>query len=299
MSIKSGTAAQAPETPLGGVSIVQCEGTDALRFVQAQVSSDAAALQPGQWQWSSWLTPKGRVIAAFALLRLDDARLWLVLPDGRAEAIATALSRYVFRSKVRVAVLPCDALARRDWPAGHPAPVADRALVVDGTQWLDWGHPARPRWLGLRVRHDDASATPADTRAADAAWLADDIALGLPRLSDAAVEQFTAHMLGLDRLGALGLRKGCYPGHEIVARTHYLGQSRRTLRRVQGCEAPVAPGDILRHDQPAGTVLVASGVEALAVLPADLTDDDALRDAGGRPLRLLPFEPAPGLPPPS
>ena len=31
MSIKSGTAAQTPETPLGGVSIVQCEGTDALR----------------------------------------------------------------------------------------------------------------------------------------------------------------------------------------------------------------------------------------------------------------------------
>ena len=33
-----------------------------------------AALAPGCWQWNAWLTPKGRVIAVFALARLAEER---------------------------------------------------------------------------------------------------------------------------------------------------------------------------------------------------------------------------------
>lgn len=30
------------------------------------------------------------------------------------------------------------------------------------------------------------------------------------------------------------MKKGCYPGQEIVARTHFLGQVKRGLMRLQG-----------------------------------------------------------------
>jgi folate-binding Fe-S cluster repair protein YgfZ len=36
-------------------------------------------------------------------------------------------------------------------------------------------------------------------------------------------------MLNLDRLGAISFTKGCYPGQEIVARLHYLGNLKRRL----------------------------------------------------------------------
>ena len=36
-------------------------------------------------------------------------------------------------------------------------------------------------------------------------------------------------MLSLDKLNGLSLKKGCYPGQEIVARTHYLGESKKAL----------------------------------------------------------------------
>ena len=44
--------------------------------------SDVAALADGLWHWSGWLTPKGRVVALFALLRLDAEQVWLLLPDA-------------------------------------------------------------------------------------------------------------------------------------------------------------------------------------------------------------------------
>ena len=67
---------------LPGHRILALEGPDAARFAHAQFMSDVAGLADGHWQWSGWLTPKGRVLALFALLRLDAQRLWLLLPDA-------------------------------------------------------------------------------------------------------------------------------------------------------------------------------------------------------------------------
>ena len=59
---------------------------------------DVASLADGHWQWSGWLTPKGRVIALFALLRFDAGKLWLLLPDADATQLRESLQRFVFRS---------------------------------------------------------------------------------------------------------------------------------------------------------------------------------------------------------
>ena len=47
-------------------------------------------------------------------------------------------------------------------------------------------------------------------------------------------------MLGFDQLGAVNFRKGCYPGQEIVARTHYLGKVKRHPRLLN-CKLPASP----------------------------------------------------------
>ena len=40
-------------------------------------------------------------------------------------------------------------------------------------------------------------------------------------------------MLSLDRLQAFSVKKGCYPGQEIVARTHFLGQAKARAHAVR------------------------------------------------------------------
>src|SRR3546814_8275618 len=80
-------------------------------------------------------------------------------------------------------------------------------------------------------------------------------------------------MLSLDRLAAYSVKKGCYPGQEIVARTHYLGQAKRSLVRLRS-SATLAAGDEVTADNRAlGSVVCAErsddGWQALAVLPSD------------------------------
>ena len=56
---------------LPGHAVLALAGRDAVAFAQAQFMNDVAALGDGEWHWNGWLTPKGRVIALFALLRID------------------------------------------------------------------------------------------------------------------------------------------------------------------------------------------------------------------------------------
>lgn len=261
---------------LPGFSILALEGPQAVAFAQAQFSSDVSGLTPGHWHWSCWLTAKGRVVALFALLRLAEDRLWLLLPDHPADTLAAALQRYVFRSKlqlrplaaVRAAIGPARSDVHDDRIAGDP----DRGIA------LDLGGDGLPRCLLLLPESHPALAAEDPGRSRD--WLAADIALGLPRLGPDQVEAWTPQMLSLERLGAYSLRKGCYPGQEIVARTHYLGQAKRGLLRLAG--KGLAPGQAL---QPAGTVICAlpDGSEALAVGPAG----EAGITLEGQPLRRL------------
>jgi hypothetical protein len=53
-------------------------------------------------------------------------------------------------------------------------------------------------------------------------------------------------MLNLPEIGAVNFRKGCYTGQEVVARTQYLGKSKRRLylAHIPEGELPT-PGDSL------------------------------------------------------
>src|SRR5690606_40180213 len=96
---------QAPDQPMFALpdhQVITLRGRDALAFAQAQFMSDVPALAEGHWQWSGWLTPKGRVIALFALLKADAETVHLVLHDAGAEDVAARLRRFVFRSKVEI-----------------------------------------------------------------------------------------------------------------------------------------------------------------------------------------------------
>jgi hypothetical protein len=50
-------------------------------------------------------------------------------------------------------------------------------------------------------------------------------------------------MLGIERLGGLSLKKGCFPGQEVIARVHYKGEVKRTLARYLEIQTGV-PGEI-------------------------------------------------------
>lgn len=101
--------------------------------------------------------------------------------------------------------------------------------------------------------------------------------------------KFTPHMLNLDLIDAVSFDKGCYPGQEIVARTHYRGATKRRCLRFESAE-PVSVGDkVSDGSRDVGEVVNAVGKDLLALVPID-SDTSAL-SVNGRPLlsRPLPY----------
>ena len=258
--------AQAATFALPRHSILSIEGPDAVRFAHAQFMSDVASLADGHWHWSGWLTPKGRVIALFALLRFEGGKLWLLLPDADAEVLQASMQRFVFRSKVALNVLG-DARVSGSFSPPSLASGARFGGSAEGALELDMGSAASPRTLYV---HGEVAPMDAD---AAGKWDAFDLAHGLPRLAASQAEQWTPQQLSLDRLHAYSVKKGCYPGQEIVARTHFLGQAKRGLVLFDAGTA-ISVGDEVRDDERAvGTVVSATSSDEanqiLAVLPLD------------------------------
>ena len=86
----------------------------------------------------------------------------------------------------------------------------------------------------------------------------------------------------------VSFEKGCYPGQEIVARTHYRGASKRRCLRFESTE-PVAAGDkVSNGDRDVGDVVNAIGTDLLAVVPIDQAD--TALNVSGHPLTHIPLE---------
>ncbi|MFL6585879.1 MAG: YgfZ/GcvT domain-containing protein [Luteimonas sp.] len=248
---------------LPDIASLTLRGRDCIAFAQAQFMSDIATLGDGQWQWSGWLTPKGRVIALFAVLRRTAEHLDLIVLDADVDALATSLKRYVFRSKVSIEVRS-DVFASGRFASPSIARGATAAIDAAGIE-LDLGSPDAPRTLVL----GEAAPDLAHDAEAQLRWRAFDIVHGLPRLDNDQREQWTPQQLSLERLRAFSVAKGCYPGQEIVARTHFLGQAKRGLAVLRGA-ADAAPGDDVRSgEQALGKVVSVAGDLALAVLPLE------------------------------
>ncbi len=251
------------EFALPAHEILALKGPDTMVFAQAQFMNDIAGLADGQWQWNGWLTPKGRVIALFALLRLDSQTLWLLLPDVAAVDLAHLLQRYVFRSKVVLAAV--EARVTANFSAPVKATGAAFA-VIDNDIELDMSGDGGQRSVMIGV----TPATGPHDADAVARWKQTDLVHGLPRLPASQREQWTPQQLSLERLRAFSVRKGCYPGQEIVARTHFLGQVKRGLALYEAASVLPEGAEVFADSERSiGRIVCSAGPLALAVVPLD------------------------------
>jgi tRNA-modifying protein YgfZ len=267
--------------PLSGHQLLDLRGPDAVVFAQAQFSSDATALPLRHWQWSAWLSPKGRTLAVFQLLKLAEDHVMLVLADGDADAIASQLQRFVFRKKVKLAVRT-DLSVAGSFTAPEAASMAAFAGEGENVE-LDMGSDALPRTLRILPAE---GATDGDARI-DLAWRQSDLRFGVPRLQADQREVWTPQQLGLDRLNGYSVKKGCYPGQEIVARTHFLGKAKRALQLLRVVDGSAAGASVEQNGAGIGTVACVAGDLALAVLPLALAE--GALSVGGSPAAQMPL----------
>jgi hypothetical protein len=141
-----------------------------------------------------------------------------------------------------------------------------------------------PRWyaFGKTAPHSIIDDSPDAVNR----WRAADIDADFVAFDDTQIERFLPNSLGLRKLCAISLGKGCYPGQEIIARLHFKGGNKRWLHRLEftAGELP-ASGTIVEvaNDPAGGEILNAAWSDkprgiALAVLP-ELAAGTVLRSA--------------------
>lgn len=280
------------QTRLVRSELLELRGSDAAAFAHAQFMNDSRELSDHGAQWSGWLTPKGRLVAFFALIRLaaDDFLLWL--PDGGANVLRERLQRFVFRSKLSLTVRDdLQALALFPPTAASSSSSGNTGMDELVRFTLDPPDAEHPRSLVIASRDQDDNTDEALT----ARWQLADLTRGIPYIAagGAASEQFVPQWLSLERLNAYSVKKGCYPGQEIVARMHFLGQSKRAAFTLAGSGSPPQPlHRILAEDgSQVGEVVWATASEngwtALVVLATDRAEHALNLDGDVRPLRRL------------
>lgn len=282
-AVESGTVV----VPLVHLGLIRSAGDDSVPFLHNLLSNDVKKLAPQSAQWSSFNTPKGRMLASL-LLWNDGTGQMIAASADIQPMLQKKLSMYVLRSKVKLAdATPDTALI------GVSGTAADAALANAGI-----AAPAAPMTQAVAgdlrcIRLDQRNlviavptaaapevfaklAAGGATKAGTAAWLLAMIRAGLPLITAAIQEEFVAQMLNFEVIGGVSFNKGCYPGQEIVARMQYLGKLKKRMYHVHVPDdaAPAAGADLFTPEfgeQSAGKLVnvvsaPSGGFEALAVM---------------------------------
>jgi len=214
-------------------------GEDAENFLQNLLTNDVKAAQSGQAQLNAFCQAKGRILAIFWLIRHGNDFV-LLLPADQADFLLQRLTMFKLRSKVDITVMTdCLVLAlpSNDEHADISAKIGD-ALTIALL-------PAKDVDRTLTQLHQAGL-----TQQASHCWQQVMVRNGYPMIFAASRERFTAQQVNLDLAGGVSFRKGCYPGQEVVARLHYLGEAKRRLfvGEVASTELPLPGTDVNNAD---------------------------------------------------
>lgn len=285
--------------------LIRASGDDAADFLHNLLTNDINHLAPGEARRAALCTAKGRMIASFLIWR-EGADYLLQLSADILPGILKKLSMYVLRSKVKLADVSAersligvigpgiDDLVGAQPPMSCAAFEGGTAVRLD-TERCVLAVPAAA--VDAVTTKLAAKATPADL----GAWLLGEIEHGIPRIVAATQEAFVPQMVNYETeaVGGVSFKKGCYPGQEVVARTHYLGKVKRRMVRVK-LEAAFPPGtDVFTPEageQHCGAVVLtapspAGGFESLLVVQSSGTEADAVHvgKPDGPKAQLLPL----------
>lgn len=275
-------------TDLSHLGLLGLTGEESAMFLQNQFSSDIRLLEEGKLaQYSSYSTPKGRMLANF-LIWQHEANYYLQLDPLLLAGIQKRLNMYIFRTKTKLEEASSH-WARFGLAGLGVREIIEKMLGIDAPQAMQIVHIDENTLL-IGLPGERFECITAKNQAAtlwekwikggcaqvnNSLWQLSEIRAGIPWITEATQDLFTPQMINLDHIGGISFTKGCYPGQEIVARTQYLGKLKKRLfhATIESAEPVLIGMDLFSedmHGQSAGKILnaVSSGAhryEALVV----------------------------------
>jgi hypothetical protein len=287
--------------PIFHLSVLRVSGNDAADFLQGQLTCNIKEITAQNSFFAGFCNAQGRVISTLLILKRNDDFL-LILPSMLLEKVKNKLKMYILRSKVQLqdanedfclSGLHCS----NDMKEELSLPEANFSI---NNNWLKL-----PNAHYLSVASADESIIQMVKLQKQGFqlqnhqdWQNLDLQGGLVWLDETSSEEYIPQMLNLDKLGGISFTKGCYTGQEVVARTHYLGKTKRELFLAQ------TAGDVIfdnNHsvvddsEQIAGQILTIfrepTSYKILLVLQTSAAENTELRlnNAKQDKINLIPF----------
>lgn len=237
---------------LPGRSVLAVTGSDAVGFLQGLVTSDVEGLTPGMAGYAALLTPQGKILFDFLMLRKEDGFL-IDCAAPQREALIKRLGFYKLRAKVTI------------------TPREDLKVVV--AEAPAQGLYSDPRLVDLGFRGFLAEMGLNEDKAYDARR----ISLGIADSeADIGSGELFPHEANLDQLMGVSFTKGCYVGQEVVSRMEHRGTARSRILPLTLDGAPPPKGTPIQAGaKQVGTILSSEGNRALGLLRLDRLADAA------------------------
>ncbi|MDO5667285.1 MAG: folate-binding protein [Alcaligenaceae bacterium] len=263
---------------LDDFSLFRANGVDALEFLQGQLTQDVKLATPEQAQLTAWCNAKGRSLASFLFWQdaAESDSFYLLIKKDILEPTLKRLKMFVLRNKVELEELKTSVVGL--WSEDHnldfaPEDLANKSNFAvyqhDLQTWIRFpSKVTEQRYLVISKAREGGELTPHQflpevkdfewVPSHAAYWSAADIIHAIAWVELANREEFIPQSINFDAIGAVNFKKGCFPGQEVVARSHYRGTlKRRSYIAYTGQTANeiTVGADIFQSDKPVGQVV--------------------------------------------
>ncbi|MGI9402591.1 MAG: YgfZ/GcvT domain-containing protein [Rhizobiaceae bacterium] len=237
-------------------TLLQVTGSDAGKLLQGILTCEVEGLAAGQASFGALLTPQGKILFDFFLIRRSEG--YLIDLDGALETdFVKRLNFYKLRADVAIENAGSEIEVYAVW-SGSPGDV-DGIVVTD----------PRNSSMGHRVY----GQCPSDISEGD--YQAHRIAVAMPEGGkDFEYGKVFPHEVLMDQFGGVDFVKGCYVGQEVVSRMQHRGKIRTRILRVESTQyLPPFGTEIRAGQKPAGTMGSSAGQTGLALMRLDRVKD--------------------------
>lgn len=241
--------------------VVAISGPDAATFLHGVVTGSVKTIAIGDAGFSALLTPQGKLLADFFLIRSEEGYLVEIARASIPDFIKR-LGFYRLRARVTITDMSHDFDVFIAW--GGTVPSISGAVAFADPRLSELGtHIVVPKTSGIAAGTDIAE------------WQAHRIALGVPESgTDFEFGDLFPHDTDMDDLAGIDFKKGCFIGQEVVSRMKHRGTARRRFISARGEQTlPPAGTEIFAGEKSIGILGSSEGRIGLALVRLDRARD--------------------------
>ncbi len=284
---------------LSSYGIIQATGEDTQSFLHGQFTNDLNHVTETISQISGYCNPKGRLLSVFRVFIYEN-KYFLLMPKDVLEPVLNKLSMFKLMAKVDLTDVSNDfavfglAGARTEYILDEnemQLPLkTDHCIQYDGATVINVpGVTSRALFISTPEKAEKIwnALSEKSKKTSSNIWQLYDIHAGIPQITSETFEAFTPQMVNLELIGGVNFQKGCYPGQEIVARTHYLGKPNRRMYKIDSLAEQTFPPSTNIYseedgEQPVGKIVscvrfTRDNISALTVLRTERENSNHLK----------------------